>query len=471
MLSVNELNYKYDNNREYTLKSVCFDVYPGNVLLVTGLSGCGKSTLVNCLNGLNPKHYGGKIRGSIRLDGEELINKEIWQFSQNVGTVFQNPASQFFYIKILHELAFGLEYQMIETEDIKKSISNISKKMNIISLLEKNIFSLSSGEKQRVAISSVMLTDQKLLIFDEPTANLDLEGIKEFRKIIKKLKGDGKIIIIVEHRISYLKDIADEVMIMNEGKVLDILSKLEFNRLSEYEELRRNEYINENLKSISSRSRVLYHVENLSYRFKDKIILDKINYDFRRGVISALTGKNGAGKTTFARVLCGLLKRKEGKIKDLENDKYLNSSDQVFGYVSQFADQQLFTDSVYDEIYIGCKLPKHTEEILKEFDLLEKKNMHPHSLSGGEKQRTAIAAMIAVDYNVLILDEPTSGMDGRRLNILTDKLLRLSNLGYSILIITHDPELIQKCCNEILWLEDGKLEEISYTKFYKELEI
>jgi len=462
MLEITNLCYTYPHSPEPALQEISFFANRGEVILITGSSGCGKSTLLNCLNGLNPAHYGGTLTGQIMLDGLKLNELPLWQFAHFSATVFQNPNTQFFQTSVRHELAFGPELAGLSVPDIEDKISVAAKNFGLQDFLHRDIFSLSSGEKQRVAVASAAMLSQPLVLFDEPTANLDLEGVAGFKKIISRLKAENRIILIVEHRIEYLRGIADRVLVLDKGQLAECGEP----QILDSQDLRSRYGLrcwNTSLEAVKEpllTAKTSLIADDISYCIKKRKILDNLSFSLFKGEITALAGCNGAGKTTLARALAGLLKGAKGVIQSGNQSFKIGGYNGLTGYVSQQADQQLFTDSVEEEISLGLSSSSSSsrDQLLNDFDLTNLKKRHPHSLSGGEKQRTALAAGIALYPSILILDEPTSGMDGKRLNQLANQLCCLASQDIAVLVITHDPELIAKCCNRILWLENGKIE-------------
>ncbi len=482
MLKVEDITFTYTGQNKPALMNINLEVSPGRLVLLTGPSGSGKSTLLHCINGLAPMHYGGKLEGDIWIAGRETAGKTLWQISELTGTVFQNPNTQFFQLTVEDEIAFGLEYSGLDRQAIIKRINKAIEDVEIEPLRNRDIFTLSSGEKQKVALASIIAMDQPLLLMDEPTANLDIPSIHELKKLLAKLKDQGRTIIVSEHRLWYLRDLADQVIVINDGQLIhdgkpEVLYSSDFRdkiglRIwdqppkitdSEHNDFRKQAVLEVNRLSGGAGNR--------------KDILCDVNLSFKAGECIALMGHNGVGKSMLSRLLTGLQKESKGIITI--NGAALKHRSRIgqIGCVTQQAEQQLFSDTVLGELLLK---PKDTAidagiaaDILKLYGLLTLKDRHPQTLSGGEKQRLAIAASIAMNNEIIILDEPTSGMDMKRMKMLAQEVRKLCSRGILVMIITHDIELVSLCCDKISWMENGTvvktLNRMQYNEIFHEL--
>ncbi len=482
MLKIDDLTFTYTGHKLPALESINLEVAPGKLVLVTGPSGSGKSTLLHCINGLAQIHYGGKLEGDIHVAGRDTSGKPLWQISELIGTVFQNPNTQFFQLTVADEITFGLEYAGFDNKTIKDRFRKALADVEIEHLRNRDLFTLSSGEKQKVALASIIAMDQPLLLMDEPTANLDIVSIHELIKVLQKLKNQGRTIIISEHRLWYLRELADQVVVIKDGKLIydsepDILNCSEFRdeiglRIwNEPGEVTKS-YVPQNNNS------PILDITNLSGGVgKNKQIIKNVSLSLKAGNCIALMGHNGTGKTMLSRILTGLQKQHKGTVS-IEG-KILKPKHRIgkIGCVTQHAEQQLFSDTVLGELLLKPNINSIegdcSEEILRQYDLIALKDRHPQTLSGGEKQRLAIAASMAMNPGIIILDEPTSGMDMLRMRNLSQQIKKLCDKGLAVIVITHDIELVSLCCDQILWIENGtiakNIERQQYIKFFNEL--
>lgn len=493
------------------LNDISISIKKGECILLTGISGCGKTSVLRTINGLIPNYYEGKLLGSIEVLGESIKEKPIYDISKKVSTVFQNPKSQFFNLDTTSEILFFLENMGTPFEKMHQRLNFISEFLNIKHLLDRNIFNLSGGEKQMIAIASALAADTDIIVMDEPTSNLDLYYIEKIAEVISLLKESGKTLIISEHRLYFLNELIDRAFLIKEGKLEKEFSQQEFlalseqnrkefllrpitmnksvfNRLedSDYMQVQSSETIRKNKEDKNTESAKSAHltVENLFYRFKkekdDFLRVQNLKMEF--GKVIALTGKNGQGKSTFAQCLTGLLKAKKDFI--LLNGKKINAERRLeLSYmVLQDVGYQLFTESVEDEIALGknkkIKPEQKTktenkeerapdvEVILKAMNLTELKDKHPLSLSGGQKQRVSIGAAISSGARIIIMDEPTSGMDYFHMKETAKLINSIRSNQTLILIISHDFEFLSLVTDEIILMEKGAV--ISHSEFTKE---
>lgn len=478
MLRIENLTFTYNGQHEPALDGINLNIQPGKLVLLCGQSGSGKSTLMHCINGLSPNHYGGKINGHIWIGGREINDKSLLQISELVGTVFQNPNTQFFHLTVEDEIAFGLEHLLFDKNEITKRVNQALKDVEIEHLKFRDIFTLSSGEKQKVAIAAIIAMEQPLILMDEPTANLDIPSILDLRKLLIRLKQQGRTIIISEHRLWYLRNIADQTIIIKEGKIVydgnpQVLNDTDFrqnNGLRIWDKLPKiNQFFQE-----ATLSQTILNVDNISAKAgKNTIILNDINIKLQASQSAAIMGSNGAGKTFLSRTIIGLNKEAKGSISIEANQLKAKNRIGKIGFVSQHADQQLFSDTVIGELLITTIASAEdiidAQEILTKCDLDNLTNRHPQTLSAGQKQRLAIASSLAVDNKIIILDEPTSGMDYKRMKLLADEVNNLCRQGVLVIIITHDIELVSLCCQRIFWMEKGTITKIIEPSGYNEL--
>ena len=485
-------NYAAQNDAA-AINDVSFHVRKGECLLLTGLSGCGKTSLLRVLNGLIPRYYEGELSGSVFVGQEDIANLPIYEVSKKAATVFQNPKSQFFNLDTTSEILFFLENTGTPVETMHKRLTDIASFLHIEHLLDRNIFNLSGGEKQMIAIASALASDTELILFDEPTSNLDVFYIEKIAQVLRNLKAAGKTIIISEHRLYFLKSIVDRALIIKDGKIAHSLSGAEFAGLTD---AKRKELL---LRPVTLDARVFARelqgggsafdadtgdsvgggtsftdnipaadtaqtlcIDRLTYRFpKEKTAVVAVeNLELSFGNITALVGKSGQGKSTFAHCLAGLTKPHKETVY-IGSEK-LNAAKRLgLSYlVMQDVGYQLFTESVADEIALGKNkrnCTPDTARILSLLNLTELKERHPLSLSGGQKQRVSIGAAVASGARLLIFDEPTSGMDYFHMKE-TAELINSCRAGDRlILIISHDFEFLSLVADEMLLMEKGKI--------------
>ncbi len=468
MVQISNVNFKYNNSENSALNNVSLHIGEGECILLCGNSGCGKTTITRLINGLIPHFYEGELEGNVNVCGMETKDEEIYNISRHVGSVFQNPRSQFFCLDTTSELAFGCENLGLPVNEINERIDRVVRELEMENLVDRDIFKLSGGEKQRIACGSVSAMLPDILVLDEPTSNLDAESIERLRHTLMLWKKHGKTIIIAEHRLYWLKEICDRVVYLDGGGIKFDIAMQEFEQFSE-EKLQKlglrtmNEhnmkFANEHTAyqaQISPQSEI--RLSNYIFAYEKDPVLEIPDMSIPKNEIVAITGQNGAGKSTFVRCLCGLEKKFKGKTtidgiqyraKDMLKHCYM---------VMQDVNHQLFCETVEDEIVLGTDESDETktkaEELMKQLGLLELKDRHPMSLSGGQKQRVAIASAVLAGKDILIFDEPTSGLDYRHMVQTADLFKNLKTMGKSVFIITHDRELIDRCCTYELLIAD-----------------
>jgi len=468
-IKMKNVNFTYANRTEEGLRDINLTIRRGECVLLTGASGCGKTSLTRIVNGLIPHFYEGELGGDISIDGQSITSWKIDELSMKVGSVFQNPRSQFFNLDTTNEIAFGCENLGISREQIVQRVNNTVTDLQISQLMDRNIFSLSGGEKQMLAIASAYTLGPDIFVLDEPSANLDAFATNQLRSVMEKLKEEGKTILIAEHRLYYLADIADRILYMDKGRIVQEWSAKEFSKVSKEQRIEMGlrawdlsqVQIEPNLNlSIEEQGTSVQHL-SVAYT-KKAPVLEDISCVMPRNRITAIIGRNGHGKSTFARCLCGLTKESSGKVFYCGNEQpYKHRCGQNY-FVMQDPNYQLFSDSVIGEVELSLKRGKREKavnvlEILSFLSLNEFAEQHPMSLSGGQKQRLAIAAGIAQSADVLILDEPTSGLDYNNMLRVHTLLDQLKAEGKEIIVITHDYEFLVNTCDCVIVIEDGAI--------------
>lgn len=467
MIELKNVSFNYNKENEIkTLENINININKGELILLCGESGCGKTTITRLINGLIPNYYKGEIKGNISFNGKLIKDMELYEISQKMGSVFQNPRSQFFNVDTTSELAFECENIGLPIDVINRRIEQTVQDIHIENLMDRSIFDLSGGEKQKIACASVTTPHPDVFVLDEPSSNLDIQAIENLREIINFWKENGKTIIIAEHRIYYLNGLIDKLVYLKKGVIEKIFSSDDITKLNT-EEIYKMGIRPFNLNQIQ------YQTPEISLKEDEFIKINKMNFEYKKNTpvlsvdsitfhsrgINVIIGLNGAGKTTFARCLCGFHKKMKGEI--FINSKLTNHNERLKRsyMVMQDVNHQLFTESVLDEIYLsmGEEDIERAENILKSLNLLEFKDAHPMSLSGGQKQRVAIACAIASNRDIIFYDEPTSGLDLKHMHHVGNNILNLQKMGKTQFIITHDLEFILNCCTNIIHLENGKI--------------
>ena len=464
MVELKNVSFRYGaGNVECTyassLKNIDLTVKTGECVLLTGPSGCGKTTILRLINGLIPHFYPGALSGDILIDGGRVKERELYDTALIIGTVFQNPRTQFYNVDTTGELAFGCENRGLPEQEIYTRIDRTVAHFRMASLMDRNIFRLSDGEKQKIACASVNVSEPKIILLDEPSANLDYTATLMLRELILRWKAEGKTIIAAEHRIAYLWDIIDRAVVLRDGEIVG-----EFTGNGK-EELTQNHLTQMGLRTTVMESPAEMQMDSFregdrpitlrnfhfAYHGEKKNIVDIPILQIAAGQITAIVGANGAGKTSFLNCLCGLEKRCKGTL-EYEGKLYDSKSRKKLCFmVMQDTGNQLFTESVLDEVLISLKKGTANEKetamaIIRNLDLADFADRHPQSLSGGQKQRLAIACALASGRDLLLLDEPTSGLDYVHMKETAALLEKLRSMGTTILVVTHDSELIRACC-------------------------
>ena len=463
MIQIDHVTFSYGGENESAggIQDINLNIEDGQFVVLCGESGCGKTTITRLINGLIPHYYEGKMNGEVWVNGAKVSEQPLYDTAKTVGSVFQNPRSQFFNVDTTSEITFGCENLGQPEQSIRNRLEKTVQDFRLEKLMGRNIFHLSGGEKQKIACAGVSIMEPNVLVMDEPSSNLDASSILALRATLAFWKSQGKTIIISEHRLYYLRGLADRFIYITAGEVEKDYSAAEFERLTEQQrtDLWFRAFILENFLPPETVQQTGKQMElcNFNFAYKNEpktlhIREDKIPANRIVGII----GNNGAGKSTFSRCFCGLEKRC-GKV--IWNGKTYHPKDRLNTcyMVMQDVNHQLFTETVLDEILISMEEEnqEQAEEILSKLDLTDFKDRHPMSLSGGQKQRVAIASAIASKRSILFFDEPTSGLDYKHMKEVANILRQVRDAGITLYVITHDLELILDCCTDIVHFEEG----------------
>jgi energy-coupling factor transport system ATP-binding protein len=484
-LVIENLSFRYRDRQGAAIHDISFDAKPGEVLLIAGASGCGKTTLIRCINGLIPRSYKGEMNGSVKVFGEEVKTWPLSKISQKIGTVLQDPERQILGTKVLNEVAFGLENLSVPREEIFQRVDEALRFLKISHLRDRETFNLSGGEKQKVALAGVLAMRPSILLLDEPLASLDPASAQDTLDTVRFLADQGMTVLMVEHRVEVVLRIRpDRVMFMSEGEIrypgnLSGLSEVVNYRevklpAEEIVKLAAQNPAPAEIKFLpgataeQSRKEPLVKFENVGFGYEAQTeVLHGINLEIHRGDVIAVLGPNGAGKTTFVKHAIGLLKPKSGRVLVGGRDTREASVAQIantLGYVFQSPSHMLFAPTVHEELAFGPTNLKHSKEqieqevkeALKIVNLADKEQDPPLALSFGQQKRVSIAAILAMQSRILIMDEPTAGQDYQNYMNFMDSILQMPGFE-AVLFITHDVDLAVIYANRVLMISDGRL--------------
>ena len=493
MIDVASLSFSYvselTGDRVEALKDVNLSADAGSLTLVCGASGCGKSTLMKALTGLVPQMTPGELDGVVRINGRNLADVALTDVGHLCSSVFQNPRTQFFCDTVAEELAFCGENYGRERATLRQQSERAAKLMGISHLLERKLTTLSGGQLQKVALACALASGAPVLLADEPTSNLDPAAISEVRAALKVLKEQGLTIVVVEHRLHFLRGLADQVLLMEGGMVTRRWSGADFFSMGQAQRRslglrtlvdpgppetwvgqgqagrqekqagqgqvgRQEKQAGRQENREATPSQVRLSCRGLSFTYGASPVFEGLDADFPAGQITCIAGANGVGKTTLVRVLCGLAAPSSGSISVDGVPASRKTRRSACALVMQDTGRQLFSDTLAGELTIGASHAsgQSGEQLLADFDLANLGDRHPLSLSGGQKQRLVIAAARATGRPIVILDEPTSGVDARHLDSITATLRRIADEGAAVVVVTHDGEFAAACADRLITL-------------------
>ena len=482
LLRIENLNFRYHIREELALKNINLDFNSGRVILIAGASGCGKTTLIRCINGLIPRSYKGEMSGRILVNDEDLASLKLAEISQKIGTVLQDPERQILGTKVVNEVAFGLENLGLPRKDILERVAESLERLKISDLRDRDTFSLSGGEKQKVALAGVLAMRPNILLLDEPLASLDPASAEEALFLLRDLADEGMSVLMVEHRVEdVLKINPEEAIFMSGGEILyhggsDCLDesvdyhdvKLPAPMIMERAKHEQQRIEFPQIPSAISTAKPLVSFQKVGFFYEEnKPVLHDISFNIYPGDIIGILGPNGAGKTTLVKHAIGLLKPKTGQVLIGSQDSCKMSVAEIaqsLGYVFQSPSHMLFAPTVQEELAFGpTNLGHKPEEIVKEVsEAIEIVNLSgmeespPLALSFGQQKRVSIAAVLAMRSSILVMDEPSAGQDYRNYIDFMDAIIKLPNFN-AILFITHDIDLAVIYANRVLLVNEGRL--------------
>ncbi|HSR33312.1 MAG TPA: ATP-binding cassette domain-containing protein [Anaerolineae bacterium] len=501
MIRFEHLTYRYPDSPCPVLQDFLLEINEGEFILVIGPSGAGKSTLLRCLNGLVPHFYGGTVAGQVRLDGRNPLALGPQGMADIVGFVLQDPEAQFVVDKVEDELAFALENQGLDPIVMRKRVEEALDQLNIAHLRRRSVNTLSGGERQRVAIAAVMTLQPRVLVLDEPTSQLDPQAAEEVLDTLVKLNHDlGLTVILSEHRLERVVQYVDRILYLpgsGQPPILDepraVLSQVDLNpplitlaktlgwsplpltikegrHFARQVTWRGEQRIRHDAPTSGTQYPVTISVQGLGYSYNGHPALQDISLDILQGEFVALMGRNGAGKTTLLKQLVGLLKPDHGQVKiaDPHSQRAMDTRQaaveeiiKLVGYVPQNPNALLFNDTVRQELDFtrrGHGLPPGDDgALLGTLGLTEHADRYPRDLSVGERQRVALASILVAEPQILLLDEPTRGLDYQQKSALVAFLQHEKARGRTVIMATHDVELVANCADRVVLLGDGQV--------------
>jgi energy-coupling factor transport system ATP-binding protein len=464
MIEFRHFSFTYTGAERPALSDITLTIRSGECVLLQGPSGCGKSTLLMTLNGIVPSVLRGEAAGEILIDSMAVTGRRTTELATTVGMVFQNPDNQLFAITVEEDVAFGPENLAMEKDAIRSRVDEALACTGMTSCRNRQVHRLSGGQKQRTAIAGLCAMQPAILVFDEPTADLDPDGTREVISMIGRLnREEKKTVIIVEHKIREILPVVDRVITLDNGRITGDLPGARFPTPPALPPRRKLPAPG------PGGDAALLDIRNLTCSYPDgTTALREISLSIRAGECVAFIGRNGSGKTTLTKCIKGLLPPSAGTITlyDAKSGRSVADRGSRIGYLFQNPDHQIITDRVDTEIAIGLSgLPAATAEqitrdALAQVGLLSLSQRDPCTLSRGERQRLAVAAVAALDPEILIFDEPTTGQDPENLAAILETLDHMRQQGKTVLIVTHDHELALSCADRVVRIDEGRIREI-----------
>ncbi len=509
LIEFKDFTFQYFSQSEPTLYDINLKIYKGEKILIVGPSGSGKSTLGNCLNGLIPFSYKGEISGSLTINGEPTISKDIFELSKSIGTVLQDSDGQFVGLTAGEDIAFALENDNMPQKEMHAQVRKVAEMVDMHNWLTSSPFELSGGQKQRTSLAGVMVNDVDILLFDEPLANLDPATGKTAIEIIDSIHQEsGKTVVIIEHRLEdVLHRFVDRILVIREGRIIadmdahalvssEILietgireplyvTALKYAGVKVTKDITPG-YITTLNTGLSKKTITDWHnsiqppepqkekpsvikMDDVSFSYDGiRPVLQDISFDIHEGEMVSLVGKNGAGKSTLSKLLCGFEKEDQGKIsyrgEDIK-DKSIKERAEIIGVVLQNPNQMISKPMIFDEVALGLRfreipeeeINQRVEKVLEICGLAPFREWPISALSYGQKKRVTIASILAIGPEILILDEPTAGQDFRHYTEIMEFLVEINKSGVTIILITHDMHLMLEYTPRAIVLSNGRI--------------
>lgn len=497
-----DFSFQYETQQEPTLQGVDLTIYKGEKVLIVGPSGSGKSTLGQCLNGIIPNIYKGQPSGEFLIKGQAAFDMSIYDKSHLVSTVLQDTDGQFIGLSVAEDLAFALENDVTAIEEMKNRVHKWAEKLDLLDLLAQRPQDLSGGQKQRVSLAGVLIDESPILLFDEPLANLDPKSGQDIIELIDQIhKEEGTTTLIIEHRLEdVLHRPVDRIVLINDGRILfngspdqllatDLLTQNGIREplylttlrqlgmdLAKEEQLVNLDNLSISKDHVQLRTELvketpelqsLFKLEDVSFSYDDRPILKSLHLDIKKGEKIAIVGKNGAGKSTLAKALSSFIQTEGSYLwegRDIKGDSVAERAERV-GYVLQNPNQMISTNMIFDEVALGLRLRGVDEqeietrvyETLKICGLYEFRNWPISALSFGQKKRVTIASILVLGAEIILLDEPTAGQDQKNYTEIMEFLEKLHQKGHTIVMITHDMQLMLDYSDRAFVMVDGEL--------------
>lgn len=471
IVDFDDVSFSYGSRTDGSLKNISLTVKEGEFVLFTGQSGSGKTTVMRLINGLIPHFFEGTLSGRVSVFGKDTKTASPGELGKKSASIFQNPRSQFFTANSTSEAAFACENYGIDRVEMIERVDTAFHDFNAEYLMDRDMFSLSSGEKQKVAIIAAKTLHPQLYVFDEPSANLDIRSIMQLKEMMRKLKDAGHTVVVSEHRLFYLQNLCDRCLILHEGRIIKALSKSDMEHMNTADLERYNMRafdlntigFTPQYEKTKKQKRADFQIKNLSFSYRASAsLLENCCLEGNYGDTIAVIGDNGQGKTTLGKIISGLLKSKEGyffldgkriKQKELYKSVY---------FVMQDADYQLYSDSVLSELQLSGGLfnkgtVEEIEKVMKVLHIFEYKEEHPWALSGGQKQRVTIAAAMTAHKRIIVFDEPTSGLDYENMKAVSEAINTLRKQGTLNFVISHDVEFLSRVATKAIFIEHAKI--------------
>ncbi|MEW6920359.1 ABC transporter ATP-binding protein [Trueperella pyogenes] len=480
-IALDRATFQYIGKDDAAIRGIDLDIPEGEFVVLTGRSGCGKTTVARLINGLVPHFHEGTLDGTVSVDGLDTRDLSIGDIGKVVGSVFQDPRSQFFMTDTTSEVAFGCMNAGLPQAVVLERVNSAFQRMGIQHLRDRSVFTLSSGEMQMVAIASCYAMGPSVYVFDEPSANLDIAAVKTLRRAMSELKREGKTVVVLEHRLFYLSDLIDRLVVIEDGAVANTYDAASLTSLEDHSLARmglRSLQLQSALRaipvrdpSLPTREAAIFEAKELAFSHKPTAFgenaetrspsfhtVGPLSFSAQSGEIVGIIGENGAGKTTLSRLCCGLEEEDCGTL--LIDGKPLSATERVgrVRLVMQDPDYQIFSDSVLGELSVsGRRDASACEQALRTLGLWEIRQAHPATLSRGQKQRLTIACALVDEAAAFFFDEPTSGMDRKNMERAASAIRSLAQSGSVIFAVSHDYEFLLSVCNRIIHLSAGRI--------------